>query len=57
MMQAEYAAGITWVDSQIARLFEGLRSRGIYDEALIVLTSDHGEVLFDHALGGYWATA
>jgi arylsulfatase A-like enzyme len=36
------------VDRQIGRLFDGLEQRGLLDETLVVLTSDHGEELFDH---------
>ncbi len=43
-----YEAEVRHVDEQIGRLIEGLRSLGVYDEALIVLTSDHGEELWEH---------
>lgn len=48
-MAAEYAAGVTWTDHHLGRLFDGLRERGVFDETLIVITSDHGETLYDHS--------
>jgi arylsulfatase A-like enzyme len=36
----------------VGAFLDGLRERGIYDDALIVFTSDHGEEFFDH--GGWW---
>lgn len=43
-----YDGEVAYTDSQLARLFEALRVRGLYDRALIVLTSDHGESLGEH---------
>ncbi len=40
-----YAGEISYTDAQIGRLLDGLRRRGILDEALVIVTSDHGEVL------------
>ncbi len=45
-----YDRGIRFVDSQLAALFDRLREIGIYDSSLIVITSDHGESLYDHAI-------
>ena len=30
-------------DAQLGRLFDGLRSRGIADDTLVIVTGDHGE--------------
>ncbi len=48
-----YDDGIRYLDSQLERLFEELRRRGILDRTLVILTSDHGETLFerDHRRG------
>jgi arylsulfatase A-like enzyme len=48
---AAYDEEIRFVDSQLERFVASLRQRGIWDRALVVLTSDHGEELFDH--GGF----
>lgn len=46
--RALYEAEIAYVDSQFARVVAALRSRGLYDDTLIVVTADHGEGLGDH---------
>ena len=47
--RAAYAGGVTYVDDQIGRLLEGLSRSGWLDEALVVVTSDHGEAMDEHA--------
>jgi arylsulfatase A-like enzyme len=53
-MRALYDGCINYVDSQLESLVEGLRSLGLYDRTLIVVTSDHGEEFGDH---GYFLHA
>ncbi len=43
-----YSGEIAYADSQLARLFQYLKSAGIYDRAAIILLSDHGESLGEH---------
>jgi arylsulfatase A-like enzyme/predicted negative regulator of RcsB-dependent stress response len=43
-----YLGEIAAADAIVGRFLDGLRQRGRYDEALIVLLSDHGEGLGDH---------
>ncbi len=45
-----YYGQITHIDYQLGRLFGELQSRGLYDNSVIVITSDHGEHLGDHGL-------
>lgn len=45
---ALYDAEIAYADAIVGELLDGLRRAGIYDESLIVITSDHGENLADH---------
>lgn len=40
---AAYDGSILFVDSQLGLLFEYLRRTGMYENALIIVTSDHGE--------------
>jgi arylsulfatase A-like enzyme len=47
-----YDGEIAWVDSQLGRLFAELRRTGIADNAVIIVTADHGEEFFDH---GSWS--
>jgi len=44
---AAYAGEVAYVDAQLARLFDGLKQRGLWDELALVVTSDHGEGLED----------
>jgi arylsulfatase A-like enzyme len=43
-----YDAGIRWVDSQIARLVDTLRSSNRWSECVLAVTADHGEEFLDH---------
>lgn len=45
-----YYACITHVDHQIGRLLQILIEQNLYDNTLIIFTSDHGEELCDHHL-------
>ena len=45
-----YAAGVRWVDAQLVPLWTDLRDRQVYDSSWIVVTSDHGEALYDNQL-------
>jgi arylsulfatase A-like enzyme len=46
----DYDAGVHEADLHLGRLFEALRAIGRWDDALIIVTSDHGESFFDHGL-------
>jgi arylsulfatase A-like enzyme len=45
-----YDAGIRSADEAFGRLLEWLRANGLYDEALILVTSDHGEEFGEHGM-------
>jgi arylsulfatase A-like enzyme len=45
--EALYVGGIRAADRWLGRFLDLLRAQGLYDQALIVLTSDHGEELGD----------
>jgi arylsulfatase A-like enzyme len=47
---AAYDSGIRFVDDALAELFARLREIGAWEGALVVVTSDHGESLYDRAL-------
>ncbi len=49
-LRRHYYAQITHIDYQLGRLFGELKSKGLYDNTVIVITSDHGEHLGDHCL-------
>jgi arylsulfatase A-like enzyme len=51
-LNAQYDSAIAYMDEEIHRLLEGLRKTGLYDNTLIIVTSDHGEALGERdALG------
>lgn len=45
---AFYYASISQLDHQVGRLIENLKARGLYDDTLIVFTSDHGDYMGFH---------
>ncbi|MCB0971850.1 MAG: sulfatase-like hydrolase/transferase [Acidimicrobiales bacterium] len=56
-VRAAYWGNMTEVDDQLGRLLEHLRTTGRLDDTLVVLTSDHGDMMGDHWLVeklGWW---
>jgi arylsulfatase A-like enzyme len=45
---ALYDRGIAYTDYWVGRLIDGLQERGLYEQSIVVLTSDHGEEFLDH---------
>jgi len=43
-----YYANITFIDEQIGRIVQALKDKGMYDNALIIFVSDHGDMMGDH---------
>ena len=55
-LRAVYDAEVAFTDHQLGRLLDAYRDAGLYDDALIVVVADHGELLgeggrFTHS---YW---
>ena len=65
-----YAGEIAYLNNQLALIWADMEERGLLDDALVVLWSDHGEQFFEHgrqahalalyseensALGAFWA--
>ncbi|MEF9940672.1 MAG: sulfatase-like hydrolase/transferase, partial [Lachnospiraceae bacterium] len=48
--QIGYYACITHIDHQIGRLIQSLIEYELYNDTIIIFTSDHGELLSDHSL-------
>jgi arylsulfatase A-like enzyme len=46
--QARYDAEIWHVDHELGRLFEGLRSLGVWDSTVLFVSGDHGESFGEH---------
>lgn len=56
-LRAQYYGMVSEVDDQLGRLWQGLRDLGAWDDTVVVVTADHGEMLGDHGLVqklGYW---
>ena len=51
-IMAAYYACITQVDDMVGRVIAALKENGLYENTIIVYTSDHGEHLFEHGLRG-----
>ena len=49
-IMASYYSSVTYIDSQIERVVNLLRNNDIYDDTLIIFTSDHGDMLSAHGL-------
>ena len=45
---APYDGGVAYADSAVGKLLDQLRARGLYENSLIAVMSDHGEGLGDH---------
>ena len=51
-IRSQYYGMVSEVDSQLGRLWDALRTRGMWDDTLIVVTADHADQLGDHGLIG-----
>lgn len=47
-LAGSYAAEVTAVDREVARFFDVLRGRGVWDNLVLSVTADHGESLGEH---------
>jgi arylsulfatase len=52
-LQARYDAEIFFMDEHVGRLLAGLRTAGIYEDALVLVTADHGELLGEQGRLGH----
>lgn len=48
-----YDSEILYVDTELSRLFSELRARGVTDNTLFIITSDHGEEFLEHGSIGH----
>ncbi|HUU82497.1 MAG TPA: sulfatase [Phycisphaerae bacterium] len=54
---ARYNAGVRQMDYYIGQLRAGLTEMGLWDDAYVMLTADHGEALCEHGLWEHgWST-
>ncbi len=52
-LESAYDEEIRYTDAGIGRLLDRLRARNLFDDALIVVTSDHGEEFYEHGWLGH----
>jgi arylsulfatase A-like enzyme len=52
-LTAAYRAEVAFMDAEFGRLVDGLRRHGVYDSSLIVVVSDHGELLGEGGFFGH----
>lgn len=52
LLRALYESNVRYLDGELARLLQGLRDFGWYQDALVILVSDHGELFGEH--GHMW---
>jgi arylsulfatase A-like enzyme len=45
---AQYDGAIAYMDACIQTIFTALEARGILDNTIVIINSDHGETLYDH---------
>jgi choline-sulfatase len=52
-LTSQYDGSIAYLDSQLGALIARLKQMEIYDEALVIITADHGEAFGDRNLVGH----
>lgn len=52
-IRALYAGELAWVDDQIRRLLEKLEEKGLRENTIVIVTSDHGDEFFEHGSLGH----
>jgi arylsulfatase A-like enzyme len=52
-LEGGYESAIAYQDDRVGLLLDELQRRGILDNTIVVITSDHGELLGEHGLFGH----
>jgi len=47
---ARYYGYVTYLDEQLARVLDALKEQDLYDDTIVVFTSDHGDMLCEHGM-------
>jgi len=55
-LQRLYDSEIAFTDRAVGRLLEGLKAGGLYDDAIVILTADHGEEFLERGSLGHAKT-
>ncbi|MBE32019.1 MAG: hypothetical protein CMP17_03555 [Rickettsiales bacterium] len=48
--RADYFANITLVDRMVGRIIDSLKKNNLYEDTILVFTSEHGEMMGDHGM-------
>jgi arylsulfatase A-like enzyme len=48
-----YADSLLYADTQLARLFDVLRARGLWEDTVIVIGGDNGEAFYEHGFAAH----
>jgi arylsulfatase A-like enzyme len=54
---SQYDGAIAYLDSELGTLIDHLKEAGLYEDALIIITSDHGEAFGEQSLIGHGLSA
>jgi arylsulfatase A-like enzyme len=49
-MRKHYYASITMVDEKLGQILDKIKALGLWENTIVIYTSDHGDHLFDHGL-------
>ena len=49
-LRANYYGMVSLIDASVGRILDALREAGVFDDTIVLFTSDHGELLGDHGL-------
>lgn len=52
-LHATYNSAVKCADLEVNTVLQMLKDRGVYDRAIIVITSDHGEAFFEHGVDSH----
>jgi arylsulfatase A-like enzyme len=53
---ADYDTKVTRLDAQLRKLFDELRTRGLEQNLVVIITADHGQSLGEHGVFGHRST-
>ena len=52
LLRRAYTASVSYMDAQVGRVLESLRETGLENDTIVVVWSDHGFLLGEHAIWG-----
>lgn len=53
VVKDRYADSLNYIDTQLARLFDGLRRLGLWDNTIVVFGGDNGEAFYEHGFSAH----